>query len=342
MHNVQSERASPRELNHSSRRRTLRLLERRTITLSATAPFDFDGTMHNPSHFPSQEVAWEPGKRWQTMRWRGRTYGLRLQPGGSPTGPHVRLTIYSNRSVTQSVVDGIGREIADRFDLASAAIPAFVRKYRHDRLLGPVIRRRPGMRASSGVSLYEFLVITVMLQNTVVRRSVSMLQALFGRYGRRVAFDGRTLWAFWDPQHIAAVSEDELRRLRLGYRAKTLKRQADHFAAGQIDEAAWRALPTDELRAALDDLYGVGTQSAGYLLFEMFHRPEPQGPLSRWEGTIMAHLLFGRPGSLRAVERTMRQRYGEDRALAFHYLFTDLFWRHREQPIPWLEPMIRL
>jgi hypothetical protein len=114
------------------------------------------------------------------------------------------------------------------------------------------------MRASSGVSLYEFLVITVMLQNTVVRRSVSMLQALFERYGTRVTFGGRTLWAFWDPT----------------------KRRA--------------------------------------------------------------HVLFGGPRSLRTVERTMRQRYDEDRALAFHYLFTDLFWRHQARPIQWLRSMIRL
>ena len=38
----------------------------------------------------------------------------------------------------------------------------------------------------------------------------------------------------------------------------------------------------------------------------------------------------------------MRQRYDEDRALAFHYLFTDLFWRHQARPIPWLRSMIRL
>ncbi len=145
----------------------MRLTERRTIMLVPTAPFDFDGTAHNPSHFPSQEVAWEPGTRWQTMRWRRRTLGIRSR---SP--------------------------------------------------------RR---------------------QKTTCACCAS--------------------------------------------------------ATGQSSSL---------------------------------------GHLSPWEGTIMAHLLFGGPRALRTVERTMRERYGEDRALAFHYLFTDLFWRHRARPIPWLRSMVRL
>jgi 3-methyladenine DNA glycosylase/8-oxoguanine DNA glycosylase len=36
------------------------------------------------------------------------------------------------------------------------------------------------------------------------------------------------------------------------------------------------------------------------------------------------------------------KRYGKWRGLAFHYIFTDLFWRHKEKPIAWLQKEIRL
>lgn len=44
-----------------------------TLKLRPTAPFNFDATPHKPDHFPSADTAWEPGVRWQTMRWRGKT-----------------------------------------------------------------------------------------------------------------------------------------------------------------------------------------------------------------------------------------------------------------------------
>jgi len=41
------------------------------------------------------------------------------------------------------------------------------------------------MRVTSAASLYEFLVLAIVLQNATVRRSVNMLRALFERDGVR-------------------------------------------------------------------------------------------------------------------------------------------------------------
>lgn len=123
-------------------------------------------------------------------------------------------------------MEDLKAEIRWRLDFESLGVPEFVRRFRHDRFVGPAIRRRPGMRPADTFSPYEYLVVTVLLQNTVVRRSVRMLQALYERYGHRVAFDGRQLWAFWDPEVIHRASERELQALKVGYRATMLKRQA--------------------------------------------------------------------------------------------------------------------
>ena len=83
--------------------------------------------------------------------------------------------------------------MAFRFDLGTD-LREFERTCGRDRLLAPVLERWRGMRVSAGQSLYEFLVMTTVLQNTVVRRSVQMMAALFGRLGRRVAVDGIPCW----------------------------------------------------------------------------------------------------------------------------------------------------
>ena len=157
----------------------------------------------------------------------------------------------------------IAAELRWRFDLDSTGVPEFVRRFKKDKYLASIIRKRPGMRPKSTYSLYEYLVITVLLQNTVVRRSVSMLQALFERYGRLVRFDGKALWEFWAPEQVHHAREEQLRALKLGYRAKTLKRQAEQFVHHEIDELALRNnRDMTVLAAALDRIYGVGPQSA--------------------------------------------------------------------------------
>jgi len=321
------------------------LREVATLGLFPQPPFHFDGTVFNPSHFPSRDHHWEPGRYWQTLRWKGKTYGLRLRDLGSVDKPEVELTIFAEGepSESENAIQEIAREVRWRFDLDSEGVPEFVRRFRQDEHLGPAIRRRPGMRPKSGYSLYEFLVITVMLQNTVVRRSVAMLQALFERFGQLVSFDGQELWAFWEPEDIHRASEEELRALKLGYRAKTLKRQAEQFVRGEIKESELRKIrDKGALVRSLDRIYGVGPQSACYMLFEHFHFYDALEYIPPWEGKIAGRILFGREVPAQQIQEFLTERYGEFRGLAFYYLLTDLFWRHREEPIPWLAELIRL
>ncbi len=322
---------------------TVVLGEQVSRVLNPTSPFDFDGTVYRPDHFPSNDMQWVSGTYWQTMRLGQEVFGIRLRNTGSKGLPRIKATIFAGKKPSLSTIDKVLREVRWRFDLDSLGVPRFVRKFRRDRHLGAAIRRHPGMRLKSGYSLYEYLVITVMLQNTVVRRSVSMLQSLFERYGREVSFDGRKLWAFWEPESIVDSSEEELRSLRLGYRARTLKRQADQLVSGIIDENELRKVRDRTVLAeTLDTIYGVGSQSAWYMASEFFHFYDALDYVSPWEGKIVGRILFRRKNSVRRVQDFLTKRYGEFRLLAFSYLLIDLFWQHRKSPVEWLSHLVRL
>jgi 3-methyladenine DNA glycosylase/8-oxoguanine DNA glycosylase len=311
--------------------------------LTPTRPFHFDRTVFRPDHFPSRDAEWQPGTYWQTFRWKDTDLGVRLQNKGTNNRPKIRATLFAKHRPPPSAFEDIVNEISWRFDLDSTGVPEFVDRFRNDRLLGPAIQRSRGMRLKSGYSLYEYLVITVVLQNTIVRRSVSMLQALFERYGHKVLFDGHILWTFWTPEKIQAASEGELRSLKLGYRAKTLKKQAEQFVSGRIDETVLRRIRNSEqIAEALDEIYGVGLQSAWYMASELFHRYDSLDYISPWEGKIVGRALFRRNVSAKKLQNFLTRRYGEYRLLAFAYIMIDLFWQHRETPIGWLAKMIRL
>ena len=149
--------------------------------------------------------------------------------------------------------------------------------------------------------------------------------------------------AFWAPAAIAAASEDDLRALRLGYRARSLKPVTDSFVSGEVDETAIRRLNLEAARRELLKLHGIGPASVGYSLFEIFHHYDAFDSISPWEQRIYSRLLFDRdlvPADQLLNE--VRRRWGRWRMLAGHYLFEDLFWRHRQEPIPWLAELIRL
>jgi len=306
------------------------------------APFNFDATVFKPSYFPSSDVTFEPGRFWSTMRLGPHVFGVKLENHGDTDAPALDLCIFSVVPPDPAAAGAVADEVRWRFDL-DADLTGFSTLAAGDPLLGPAVERRRGMRLNAFQSLYEFLVITVVLQNATVRRSVQMMENLFSGFGGRAAFDGRELSCFWEPARLAAAPEEELRALKVGYRAKTLLRQAAAFRGGGLDERELRCLGKDELEGRLLKVFGVGPASVGYLLFAVFHHYDAFDTVPPWEQKIYSQLLFEAdlvPAATILAE--VRRRWGPWRMLAAHYVFEDLFGRHRQEPIPWLGKLLRL
>jgi 3-methyladenine DNA glycosylase/8-oxoguanine DNA glycosylase len=318
---------------------------RRVVELTPTVPFNFDATLFKPDHFPSADTAWEPGIRWQTMRWEGELLGLKFENRGTVDRPHVALSIWSQDELAEPFVAGLVAEVQYRYGF-QLDLTDFYDRFRDDPDLGPLLVKWRGLRPFNANSLYEYLIVAIVLQNATVRRSVAMLQALFERYGTLLRYDGHALYAFWAPEIIHQAAEDELRQLKVGYRAKSIKRVSAAFARGQIDELALRSASWAEQREALLALYGIGPASVGYILADVFHRLDELDHISPWELKIYSKLFFDldpeTPLSMSELLRFFSQRYPGYRMLAIHYFWEDLFWRRRHEPVPWLETLIRL
>ena len=320
----------------------LELAPELTFSVRPTAPFNFDATVHKPSHFPAASEQYETGRYWQSMLFGGRVLGLRLENAGDISRPLLKVTAYSAEPIDPDTAPALEAELRWRFDL-DADVARFEQQCGADPLLAPALDRWRGMRISAGGSLYEMLVIYVLLQNATVRRTVQMMGALFQRFGTLLRFDGRELYSFWPPETLAAVPEEELRALKLGYRARTLKRLTDAFVAGEVDESRLRGLPKDQARDELLKLYGIGPASVWYLLSEVFHHYDALDYVSPWEQRIYSRLFFDEElASAESIIGEAKRRWGRWRMLAAHYLFEDLFWRRKNEPVEWLEALIQL
>ncbi len=199
------------------------------------------------------------------------------------------------------------------------------------------------MRASNAYDLYGLLVVGVVLQNATVRRTVQMMKSLLEAFGTRLRFDGKELFAIWLPADLERVSEPQLRAMRIGYRAKFIKRLSADFAAGLIDERALRSMGRADARDELMKLYGVGPETAQILMSDALHDYAAFDHVAPWQQKIYSRLFYNRAMvSAKKIRDDIRKQYGEYAMLAVHYIWEDIFWKRKTDHIPWLEKEIRL
>ena len=319
----------------------IKLGHKETVLLTPEAPYNFNASFHKPSHFPSSDDFWEEDKFWITMLWKGQELGLKFENMGTIDRPEIKLDIYSEEELSKEYLDSLIPEIRWRFNFDSD-ISEFHQKFKDDQVLGPIIEKWKGMKPVAANSIYEILMIYIVLQNATVRRSVQMLENLFERFGNSLEYDGKTLSVFWEPERIAESSEQDLRDLKVGYRAKFIMKITEQFVNKEIDEFVLRKMSREEVRNEMLKLYGIGPASVEYLLFDDFYFYGVLETIPPWEQKIMSRLIFN--DNLVAPEKVFgffRKFEGWEK-LAFHYIWEDIFWKRKYEHIEWLEKEIRL
>jgi 3-methyladenine DNA glycosylase/8-oxoguanine DNA glycosylase len=307
-----------------------------SVTITPTTPFDFDATFHKPSHFPSNDNEWKPGVRWQTWRWMNTPLGLKFESVGTRSKPKIKVGIYSSKKLDKDFIDSLIDEIKYKFNL-EANLTEFNKRFERDKVLGPMIKKWKGMRPGHQGSLYEYIIIGIMLQNTMVKRSIYMLQVLFENCGTLLEYDRKKLWCFWNPGDLERISEQKLRELKLGYRAKSIKKIDEYFAEMKMDEMTLRKKDRETQMEDLLKLYGVGPATVWYLLFDVFHHWDFFNHVSPWEQKIYSKVFFDAdPEKSVPVEKLLKhfEKFGDYKQLAVHYIWEDLWWKRKNENIP--------
>ena len=321
---------------------TKNLKNKKEFFIFPSSPFHFDGTFHKPSHYPDKLDDWEAGKYWQAMRIAKRLFGLKIENKGETQKPRIKVSVFYDNKISESELEKIKQEVVWRFDL-DADLKEFNKLAKSDKRFYPIFKKWLGMRNSSAHNLYELLIIAVLLQNATVRRTVQMTNVLLDNYGAKLKFDGKYFFAIWLPEKLNNVSEKELRDLKIGYRAKFIKRLSLDFAEGKIDEPKLRTLNQESAKRELMKLYGVGPETARILLFEVCHQYNTFDHIALWQQKIYSRLFYKKLFvPVNKIRDDIKKQYGDYSMLAVHYIWEDIFWRRKNEKIDWLEKEIRL
>jgi N-glycosylase/DNA lyase len=151
-------------------------------------------------------------------------------------------------------------------------------------------------------------------------RQISL--ALRRRFGGRRRVGDHVVYTFPLPQRIARVSENDLRKCALGYRARNLLMTARLVSSGKAKLEAWSALSDTDLRAELCALPGVGAKVANCVMLFAYERLRAF-PIDVWIERVLKQQYF--PRKKKVTEPRLREfsetYFGEHGGYAQQYLF---------------------
>ncbi len=323
--------------------KTLVLKNKKSKVIIPCLPYNFDATVFKPAHYPDPLKVYETGKYWFAMRLNSKVYGIKLENLGKVDEPKVEVSIFSESNLSENEFEKIIEEIRFRFEF-SLDLSEFYKKVKNDKVLSPFIEKWYGMHGSCAQDLYGLLMVGIFLQNTVIKRTVQMTKGMLEKYGLKVRFDGKEVYEFWKPEEMARIPEDDLRNLKIGYRAKLFIKLSETFVKENIDEFELRKMPLEDAKKKLVRLYGVGPETARILLHEALHHYSIFDHVAPWQQKIYSRLLFNKESvPAEKIIKYVNTRWGEWVALAASYIWEDIFWQRKQgKNIDWLEKEIRL
>ncbi|HEX9897522.1 MAG TPA: hypothetical protein VGA85_07700 [Dehalococcoidales bacterium] len=296
--------------------------------------FNFEKTFYSPSAFESKLELYkkEQSIYYLTMNIDQMKLGLKYYVYNGK----LCAEIYSEKRLSKSALGQINRELMGRLLLDSNERD-FYNKFSKDKWLGPVIKRNRGGWSFKKYTLYEGLIISVLLQNCTVQRTISMCESMLSKYGTLLYFDQIELYAMWRPEELH-TTDAELRELKIGYRAKNILRITEHFVKDKISERELSKLSTDKLEKELLKIYGIGKQTVFYII----DRAEYLKHISLWERKILSKYIFDKElCDEKYLVDWFHKRYHQYCGMAFSSIFDDIFFQHKNKPFKWLKKIMR-
>lgn len=197
----------------------------------------------------------------------------------------------------------------------------FERAVRRDRLFGPLVKARPGLRVLLTATPFEALVWAILGQQIHLGLAFRLRRRVIARYG--AAVDG--LIAHPRPEDLAEADPDELGAMQVSRaKAAAIRRLSAAVASGALpleDLAGWDAAEAD---ARLQAEKGIGPWTSHYVLMRGLGLPDcvPLGDSALATALEVRLGLEARPG-VKAVAALMAP-FAPHRSLASFHLWASL------------------
>ena len=183
--------------------------------------------------------------------------------------------------------------------------------------LKEIIKKNKGIRILNQ-EFFETLMSFIISQNNRIPRIKALVAAISEKWGKRLT---ETMYAFPDAKNLAGVCEDDLRKLKTGFRAAYLCDAVKKVMDKDINETFLREAGLKECEDNLCTIKGIGPKVANCIMLFSLGKREAF-PIDVWMKRIMEELYFaGREQSLGTLQTLAAEKFGRYGGFAQQYLF---------------------
>lgn len=154
-----------------------------------------------------------------------------------------------------------------------------------------------------------------------ISRIKEMHNNIAKEYGEKIEFNGIEAYRFPTPEQLSKASEDELRDLGVGYRAKYIVESTNIIQETDFDHAKIKDMEYSEAREEMKRLYGVGDKVADCVLLFSLGFVEA-APIDTWGHKVLKkHYPELHTEDYGEISENMREYFGDKAGYAQEYLF---------------------
>ncbi|MBC7958278.1 MAG: hypothetical protein H7X94_00290 [Vallitaleaceae bacterium] len=169
---------------------------------------------------------------------------------------------------------------------------------------------------------WEMLISFIISQTKQIPHIKKIIEDLSNCYGTLIhESDGQAFYAFPTPQQLRSATEDDLRALKVGFRAPYIWNATYQIAHGKIQLEALEQMPYLEAKEILMSLNGVGSKVADCVLLFAYGKYEVF-PTDVWVKRVVEHYYFkDEQIKMTGIQTFAKESFGDLAGFAQQYLF---------------------
>jgi DNA-3-methyladenine glycosylase II len=238
----------------------------RQLQIGPRGPFRLDLTAWALRRRPHNAVdRWDTGTYERVVSLDGTPDALSVTQVAGPEAPRLSVVLAGGR--VDQPAEALARSALDRLLGLSVDLSPFAAMAAPDPLLGPLAARLRGLKPPRFPTVFEALVNGVACQQLSLAVGIHLLNRLAADRGRAVSASPEGPRAFPDPEDLASLQPDDLKRHGFSStKARTIIETARAIVAGGLDLEALQQLEDGAAIERLTSLRGVGRWTAEYVL----------------------------------------------------------------------------
>ena len=301
-------------------------LESSITTINPVAPFDFDLTAGYHTYFQGRygSDSLTGGVYRRLLDLDGDLVLASVRSIGTVEAPELAVELQGDR-LSASDISTATAQVAWLLGTAQDLMP-FYFMARDDPALSSIVKRFHGLHLPHTATVFEALVLAILGQQIATNVARIIRALMIETHGPRQTFDGETYYAFPRPEILAALTVEDLRKMKLSQRkaeyVKGIAQAALDFSPKGMESL--HELLDEEVVEKVVELRGVGTWTAQWVLIRALGRPDglPLGDLALRRA--VSRVYFGGKEIDDRQLNEFSQRWSPWRAYATVYLFSAL------------------